>query len=402
MKVLSQQLIKQNNLKQVFALVRSNEGISRASIASLSHLSKATVSSLVEELIEADFIVDEGAGQTTRQGRKPNSLRVENEKNLIAVISWSAERFQMGFAALDGTVSHYQETVYRDEEDSVDQLLDAYHRLIGSLCEKREQTRVLALCVIVPGMIDPVRKRMYSSVLPVKTGEWVIRRFRAALPEIPLAFFNDTACFAYAEKAFDPQVENASIFVNLSGGVGAVMFSAGGMLRGGNGMTTQFGHFSVDRNGPLCRCGNCGCLEMKIGESVLEDRAREFMPMEKIQAFGPMTYESIGRAADAGDPDLRRMIDSMAADLAFALGNLITVYSVPRAVIGGHGRRLGRYFFERLRCHLSVCGFRQFVDDCEIRCSNAPEPAELIGAARYFMDNHFRFYENMDGALFLR
>ena len=239
----------------------------------------------------------------------------------------------------------------------------------AALRADEHQPRVLALCVIVPSIIDPYQKRVFSSVLPVQAGEWVVRRLRAAIPDVPMAMFNDTACYAYAEMGKGLLDAGPSIFVNLSGGVGAVMFSGGKMLRGANGMTTQFGHFSVVRDGALCRCGNRGCLERRIGESVLAERAREFMTAEEIEAFGTFSYQTVGRAADEGRPQICRMVDSMAGDLAFALGNFITLYNVRKCVIGGEGRSLGNYFFERLQDHITVCGFREFVSSCELQYS---------------------------------
>lgn len=401
MKMLSQQIIKQNNMKQVFSLVTANEGISRVHLASITQLSKTTVSALVEELINEGFLLDEGTLETNRQGRKPNSLHTNGAENVIAVINWNSTRLQLGFVGIGGELTHYREQFFTQDDDYARQITEAYRRLELSLGIKSKRPRILALCVIVPSMIDPHKKRIFSSVLPVQPGEWIIKRLRAAIPDIPMAFLNDTACFAYAEMTTGPLDESPSIFVNLSGGVGAVMFSAGQMLRGANGMTTQFGHFSVDRHGALCRCGNRGCLERRIGENVLSERAREFMTAERLEAFGRLNYETLGNAADSGDIDFQRLADSLADDLAFALGNFITVYNVRRAVIGGNGRKLGRYFFTQLEKHLNVCGFQEFVGNCELQYSTAASPPEFFGAARYFMNNHFQFLEEMNGKLFL-
>ncbi|MEY8439625.1 ROK family transcriptional regulator [Anaerotruncus colihominis] len=402
MKVLSQQLIKQTNLKQIYTLVADNEGISRTNIASLTWLSKTTVSTLVEELLDAGFLLDAGAAQTRRQGRKPNSLRVNDEGNVVAVVNWLRSKLQIASVGLGGTVKNFREKMFDPGQDYAAQIADGYRALCAALCADEHKPRVLALCIIVPGIIDPCQKRVFSSVLPVQAGEWVVRRLRAAIPNVPMAMFNDTACYAYAEMSKGFLDDESSIFVNLSGGVGAVMFSGGKMLRCANGMTTQFGHFSVVRDGALCRCGNRGCLERRIGESVLAERAREFMTAGEIEAFGAFTYQTVGRAADEGQPQVCRMADSMAGDLAFALSNFITLYNVRKCVIGGEARLLGNYFFERLQEHITACSFREFVSSCELQYSRLPKHAQFAGAARYFIDVHYRFEENLTGKLFLR
>lgn len=401
MRLLNQQVIKQNNLKRIYTLVAANEGISRSALASFTGLSKTTVSSLVECLIQEGILLDGGASETGRQGRKPNSLSLNGEGNVVIVVSWTPTKLQLGCVELTGQIAHFREQTFDPTQDYALQIAQAYQTLLLTVGRRAAPTRVLALCILVPSIIDPYHKRLYSSVLPVQSGEWIVRRLRAAIPEVPLAIFNDTACYAYAEAARHPMDRAPSLFVNLSGGVGAVMLSDGKMLRGANGLTTQFGHFSVLRDGPLCRCGNRGCLERRIGESVLAERARDFMTAEQLESFGLLDYQTLGAAADAGMPECRRMADSMAADLAFALGNFITLYNAEKCVIGGGGRRLGHYFFQRLQEHLTVCGFREFVQTCEVQYSRAPEHAELTGAARYFIDSHHQFEGEMGGTLFL-
>ena len=83
-------------------------------------------------------------------------------------------------------------------------------------------------------------------------------------------------------------------------------------------------------------------------------------------------------------------------------GNFITLYNVRKCVIGGEGRSLGNYFFERLQDHITVCGFREFVSSCELQYSRLPEHTQFAGAARYFIDVHYRFEEDLTGKLFLR
>lgn len=401
MKPLNQKAIKQSNLKRIYALVGANEGISRAALAVITGLSKTTVSSLVESLIDKGFLLDGGVSLTSRQGRKPNSLYLNSEENVVLVVNWLPTKLQLGCVNLTGKLSSFRETSFDPAQDYAQQITQAYLALRSGIERRSPTLRILSLCIIVPSIIDPFRKRIVTSILPIQSGEWVIRRLRAAIPDIPMAIFNDSACFAYSEAANHPLEHTPSIFLNLSSGVGAVMFSDGKMLRGANGLTTQFGHFSVLRNGPLCRCGNRGCLEQRIGESVLAKRAIEFMSTEQLDAFGRLTYESLGAAADAGIPEFCRMADSMASDLAFALGNFITLYRAEKCIIGGAGRRLGHFFFQQLQEHLTVCGFREFVQGCELQYSRAPKHTEFTGAALYFIDSHYQFEAELSGTLFL-
>ena len=92
MKLINQQLIKNTNLKQIYNLVHQEQGISRAELAKRTKLSKTTVSALVDELLERDFLMDTGTSDSKTVGRKPNSLQLKPERHYVAVLCWEEEQ----------------------------------------------------------------------------------------------------------------------------------------------------------------------------------------------------------------------------------------------------------------------------------------------------------------------
>ena len=125
-------------------------------------------------------------------------------------------------------------------------------------------------------MIDAARRK--STPPPSVFPHWVKKKIfpllPAAFPEYPVAFLEDTACFAYAEKVYTSLKENNFAFINFNRGIGATLFIEGNMLGKASGSFTQFGHYSVDPEGPLCVCGNHGCLEALISEHNIGRRQR--------------------------------------------------------------------------------------------------------------------------------
>ncbi len=86
--MINQQLIKDTNMKQLYSSIYTNPGISRAALAKQSQLSKTTVSTLVDELIERKFVVDGGIGESESTGRKPNCLYVRTNSYYVVVLNW--------------------------------------------------------------------------------------------------------------------------------------------------------------------------------------------------------------------------------------------------------------------------------------------------------------------------
>ena len=92
-KKYNQLLIKDNNKKQIYQLIEDFPGISRTQIAEQLKLSKTTVSALVDEMMQEMFVIDEGASESNRQGRKPNSLTVNNSTNYVIVLNWQSQGY---------------------------------------------------------------------------------------------------------------------------------------------------------------------------------------------------------------------------------------------------------------------------------------------------------------------
>ena len=382
-------------------MVSAQKGISRAELARKAGLSKTTGSVLVEELIEGGFLVDEGTKNTRKLGRKPNGLGICGERNIVIVANWLTEKVEVQALNLLGEPIHSAEYTLGKEAAYVEATCELYHLLAGRL-EKKQC--IIGVCVITPSVIDPVECEIVSTILPVAESGSVIGRLRKMLPVVPIAFFNDTACFAYAETAFlEPLRSEPSIFINLNRGIGAVLLCEGEMLRGGNGITTQFGHLSLDRQGEPCRCGNRGCLENTVGEKGLYERARR-LGLPGCLAYGEdLSYEHVGRGADAGDEDFIALVKALASDLAFAIGSLVTLYSAQTVVIGGKGQYLGKRFIEELREQLLGCGFQIFVKKAEV-CYSAQTPGEkteFSGAVKYFVEQYYSFVDRMDNGLYL-
>ena len=110
--------------------------------------SKTTVSTLVEELLDAGFLLDGGAAQTSRQGRKPNSLHVNDEGSVVVVVNWLQSKLQIASVGLGGTVKNFREKMFDPGQDYAVQIADGYRSLCAALRADEHQPRVLSLCVI--------------------------------------------------------------------------------------------------------------------------------------------------------------------------------------------------------------------------------------------------------------
>lgn len=408
--MINQQMIKSINKKNVYRLISENPDISRSTLARQMKLSKATISSLVDELIQEGYIIDKGIINTSLQGRKPNSLMVNEDKNSIIAINLTRKTIQVAEVSVGYEIKKHQEYAINNRLINADLIEKVISKFI---MEHISKTNILGICLIVPGIVDAQNQNIFSLVLNLDENEEIISKLRTKLnTNYALAIFNDTACLAYADNSIDKiktkfylnhleKNEINYVFLNINEGVGASYIQNGKILRGATGMGTQFGHVSIDKNGKRCRCGNKGCLENYIGEIALNERLKEKEISKKIRDKENIRFKDVEELAQLGDLTAIQFIHELASDLSFALANLIAILHPDKIVIGGSGKKLGKEYLSYLKKIIGDLGFKKFTKDIEISFSKLDEDSIFIGAAKYYMDTHYDFMADMKTKLIL-
>ena len=124
----------------------------------------------------------------------------------------------------------------------------------------------MVFCLGVPGLIDLDNNRVTTStIVPIDESNdfytCIKERFEGVL-----VFLGNVSWFsAYAEKEFGTDISiNNLVFIDINTGVGSGIIINGKIFKGSLGLAGEVGHMSVDMNGPLCKCGNRGCLETMV------------------------------------------------------------------------------------------------------------------------------------------
>lgn len=396
--MVSLQQIRLKNLKTIYQLINRNNGISRASIAKMTKLSKAAVSSLVDELITDGYIVDCGTTAGSNQGRRPNMLSIQSDDNLVAVFNWSRMKLESVLVRADGTISFREENAISTGADAIEIIRQSFFR---SLLPEVANKRLMGICIIIPGIIDSEKHYVLSTVLGIGENDDVLSRLERAFSGYPLCILNDTACFAYAESVLTDISQKNYAYVNISKGVGACLFADGKMLRGAGAIATQFGHFSIDRRGPICACGNRGCLECMVGESFLARRITEIAPPMDVDPPLGTSFHALAVQAYRGERRAQSVIRTLAQDMAYGISNLVALFHPSLIVIGGSGVELGSQYLQDIQEELHNTGFPEFMKTLEIRFSSLNLDAKFVGASRYFIDTFYHFGTPMSSGLYI-
>ena len=191
----------------------------------------------------------------------------------------------------------------------------------------------------VPGLFDfDSGEIFFFTNLP---GPWEGFPLRATIAEgldLPATLINDARAFTLAEATVGAGRGCATVAcVTLGTGVGGGLFINGELHLGAYGIGGELGHQTVAPDGPICGCGNQGCLEAVTRAPVI------------AAAAGRDTMEEVLAGVAAGDPACVAAFDQAATYLAIGLANIVTVIGPDRIVIGGGVADAGDALLEPIR-----------------------------------------------------
>lgn len=339
-----------SNLSLVLTALIRESPISQVALTRLTGLNKATVSSIVEELVEGGWVRTEGRYQggtgRPRQLLVPDADRgyligAEINVDYLAVLVTDFSGRER--ALLRETVDVRNFTV----ADAVGSLKVLMLQTVEQVGAVREQ--VLGVALGVPGVISDNGTLLVAPKIDWHETEIGVL-FQEALEDVftqamPPTVENEANLGAFAEQSFGccGIVPN---FVHLSGeiGVGAGVFLDGELFRGTHGAGGEVGHITIDPNGPKCECGKVGCWTKYISRRALDRYVRERKAAGRQSSLwesdgASLDYEHnpalVAETAHGGDAVAREALDEIERYLAIGIGNLVSIYDPQVVVLGG-------------------------------------------------------------------
>lgn len=207
-----------------------------------------------------------------------------------------------------------------------DAIVESVVRVVGELCRATgtDMGALESVGIGIPGQVDfatgTVRQAINLNVDEWHAADDVQRRL-GIRPSVD----NDVNAAALGAKAA-LGIRGAMAFLNLGTGIAAGIHLDGGLVRGSRGAAGEIGHISIDPRGPLCDCGQRGCIEAFAGGRYLADRARP-------DARYPLA--DIIEAADNGDSRAGDALHGFAFGVAGAVRTLFLTFDVDRVILGG-------------------------------------------------------------------
>lgn len=346
----SQQLIKEANIRRIFKLVSNNKGISRAELANRTGLSPTTVSSLAEELIKEGMIVEAGTADLTTSGRKPIMLKVNPSGGCIVSADLRENGYNLAVFDLNCSLVNEHFIPLPDYRLLGKSLADEISAKTKKAGYKPEQ--LLGICIGAPGIIDREEGKIISStILPSNIDNNFFSHLKKEYPSSQIELVNESSLSAFAETKLGGagNIDNL-IYIDIHTGIGAGIIINGSMYQGSGFLAGEFGHISVDLNGPLCKCGSRGCLETLASiPALIEDIEEDTGFRKEFPNAGSIDDRFILVAEEYRENrTFSRKIRRMARYIAFGINNAINLINPGVVVIGGRAAELGEGFLDEI------------------------------------------------------
>ncbi|MFP4662195.1 MAG: ROK family transcriptional regulator, partial [Halanaerobiales bacterium] len=322
------ELMKKMNQKVILKLIYKEKSISRAQIAEITGLSPATVSNIVKEMLEMDLIKETTRGES-RGGRKPVLLEINPGGAYFIGLEW-------GIAEIRGVIMDLNRNIVVEVEEEVQShRLESFIEITSGMVNRFKDSiaveKVYGMGVGVHGMVDPIRG--YSLFAP--HFHWKDLALKEKLEkefELPILIDNDVRVMALAEKW---NGHDNFLFINTGSGIGAAILLDGKLYYGRDYSAGEFGHMTIVRNGPLCSCGNKGCLEALISTDSLVRRYDSGIPENATHHQLHRGWIQLVNDARDEKKEALELIEEIAEYLSLGLSNLVNLLNPDEIILGG-------------------------------------------------------------------
>jgi glucokinase-like ROK family protein len=389
--------IRPENRHQAFllALLRDMGAISRAELGDAVKLSRSQLAVELDRLIDLGLIEDGGLA-ASRGGRRSTIVRLSGQLRFVGIdIGATSVDVAITDAELK-VIAHASEAA--DVRQGPDVVLAVALELVDKLRAEGIAPEIHGAGVGVPG---PVSFRDGVPVAPPIMPGWDQFPVRSVLSQhlgAPVLVDNDVNIMALGERhaGLSRKVDDF-LFVKIGTGVGCGIVVGGNVYRGVSGSAGDIGHIRIEDEGPLCACGNTGCLEAFFSGAALAREAmaaarsgQSFVLAERLREAGTLDASDVATAMGAGDPVAIEMVRDGGRRLGFLLAGLVNFFNPGMVVIGGEvAAGLGHPFLAEVRSVVYRRSLPLATGNLPIVLSEMGPEAGVVGAARMISDSVF-------------
>ena len=395
-------MIKDKRKEKLLYLVWRFGPISRSELASKMNLNLPTISNLVNELINSGKLIEQGYADSTG-GRKPQLLEINTNDSSIIAVYVSSKSITSVLSDMKGNWSE-REIINISQPYSVDDILSKLMEIFEKQISKSRSSgkQIKKAGIAISGIVDSIKG--ISMKFP-RCDEWSEIPLKKMIEEkfgITTIVENNIRAIGLAENLLGRYKEYKNIlYINLGPGIGMGIIINGNLYKGSNLNAGEFGHITIVEDGPLCYCGNNGCLERVASDYAMVDVASNAIKQgvsTKITSFisgdnGEVTAEAIFKASKSGDRFAYNLIEKSTHYIGTGIANLLNLFGSELIVLGGDMASFEDQILEPINRTIRQRALERIADNARIVFSSFGKDEGVMGAIVLALND---YYENLE------
>ena len=362
-------------------------GVSRHVLAERLDYSKSKANALVAALLD-EGLLDEVGLQDSSGGRRAETLQLSASLGVLIGANLGATSMQLAILKPDLTVlaRHTEAIDVRQGPGVVLARMRVLMRELLARCALAAR-QVIAIGIGVPGPVDFESGQLVNPPLMPDWGGFSIRDYLREDYAAPVFVDNDVNLMALGELWRLQRSLQNFLVIKIGTGIGCGIVCHGEVYRGANGSAGDVGHICVDRSGPLCHCGNRGCVEAMAGAQAISRMAVDaanagHSPMlaGRLLAQGALTAEDVAQASRAGDVAANAIIQRAGNLVGEMLASVVNFFNPSNVFIAGRIASMGPLFLASVRQSVYQRSLALSTRQLEIQYTPLADDAGLIGA----------------------
>lgn len=318
--------VKKINRSKVYQYIYRKKITSKRQIVQDLQMGLSTVSQNLN-LLEQDGLIEKNGYFESTGGRKANAIQIVSDFRISIGIGILKNMFHITAVDLYGNAL-YTNTIpfpYSNTPDYYKQVTDKIKEFIAT--NQYDEEKILGVSIATQGITSPDHSTVLYGNIMNNTG-MILEDFSRYLP-YPCYLEHDSKSAAFLELWKHPELDSAVVFL-LNRNLGGAIITNHQIHQGSSMHSGTIEHICINPDGPLCYCGNRGCLETYCSANALE------------QAAGMNIKDFFSLLREKKSPQLTQIWKDYLHHLAFAMKNLNLIIDAP-IIISGY---LAPYFLE--------------------------------------------------------
>ena len=386
LKKATHQQTKRHNRDLVLKTIFDHPAISRAEIARLTNLTRATVSDMVVCLIEEGLVEEVGYGESIG-GKAPILLSLVADSRYLIGLNLAQDKFIGSVVNLRGEIKKTVEFPVNDSDGN--QALQLVYKILDQLTQNDWQPLV-GIGVGTPGLVN-TRDGIVVSAVNLDWQDLPLAHLIESHYNLPTMILNDSQATAIGEFVYGSSQPSESnlVVVTIKHGIGAGILIKGSLFQGDGGGAGEIGHVVVQENGALCRCGQYGCLETVASARAIVQRAISLAPeypdSDLAKKSKNITFDAIESAWKANDPLAEKVVSDAAHYLGTSIASLVGILNIQKIILTGDMVCFGKAWLQSVQNAMTQAALPRMAQDTELEFGMLEFKACILGASAFML-----------------